>query len=309
MSWHRENGNLPEVRSRILLDYTLRIEDTRPEDQGNYICKGHNEGGNVSVSVKLSVYAIPTFIEAPSDVEVKDGATVKLPCRAQGRPHARIVWDRVGHTPTKSSIVSNDNLSPSLLDDNREEQLLTKAKIMSFRSKREHNESDVELDINKKMNNLSRTKREISLNHQINEDNVNTVFQIPDLYIDESNRDKRDPESSIIVSEFKQIMRDENQESYDKGLKRRRRRKKRDLLSSASASASVVSSSLVTSSNDIKISTRIKREDNDLSSDSTPILFFSTPSPTEANVLEVNDNGELILRDVTKSDQVCVLCI
>lgn len=58
VSWHRENGNLPEGRSRILLDNTLRIEDARPEDQGRYFCKGHNEGGNVTVSVRLYVYGM-----------------------------------------------------------------------------------------------------------------------------------------------------------------------------------------------------------------------------------------------------------
>lgn len=56
VAWQRENGILPEGRSRVLLDNTLRIEDTRPEDQGRYICKGYNEGGNVSVTVKLYVY-------------------------------------------------------------------------------------------------------------------------------------------------------------------------------------------------------------------------------------------------------------
>lgn len=40
----------------MLLDNTLRIEDARPEDQGRYICQAHNEGGNVSVAVKLYVY-------------------------------------------------------------------------------------------------------------------------------------------------------------------------------------------------------------------------------------------------------------
>lgn len=56
VTWNRDNGNLPEGRSRVLLDNTLRIEDARPEDQGQYICKAHNEGGNVSVAVKLYVY-------------------------------------------------------------------------------------------------------------------------------------------------------------------------------------------------------------------------------------------------------------
>lgn len=56
VAWVRDNGKLPEGRSRVLLDNTLRIEDARAEDQGRYICKGHNEGGNVSVAVKLYVY-------------------------------------------------------------------------------------------------------------------------------------------------------------------------------------------------------------------------------------------------------------
>lgn len=34
VTWQRENGNLPDGRSRILLDNTLRIENSRPEDQG-----------------------------------------------------------------------------------------------------------------------------------------------------------------------------------------------------------------------------------------------------------------------------------
>ena len=47
---------MPEGRSRILLDNTLRIEDARSEDEGRYICRGFNEGGNVSVTITLHVY-------------------------------------------------------------------------------------------------------------------------------------------------------------------------------------------------------------------------------------------------------------
>lgn len=56
VTWHREEGNLPEGRSRVLLDNTLRIEDARQEDQGKYYCKGYNEGGNVTVAVELYVF-------------------------------------------------------------------------------------------------------------------------------------------------------------------------------------------------------------------------------------------------------------
>lgn len=72
MAWVRDNGKLPEGRSRVLLDHTLRIEDARAEDQGRYICKGHNEGGNVSVAVKLYVYGKHKHINV---INIKDKET------------------------------------------------------------------------------------------------------------------------------------------------------------------------------------------------------------------------------------------
>lgn len=72
MAWVRDNGKLPEGRSRVLLDNTLRIEDARAEDQGRYICKGHNEGGNVSVAVKLYVYGKHKHINV---INIKDKET------------------------------------------------------------------------------------------------------------------------------------------------------------------------------------------------------------------------------------------
>lgn len=64
----------------MLLDNTLRIEDARAEDQGRYICKGHNEGGNVSVAVKLYVYGKHKHINV---INIKDKETFyrKSDCR------------------------------------------------------------------------------------------------------------------------------------------------------------------------------------------------------------------------------------
>lgn len=55
VSWLKENSKLPEIRSRILLDNTLLIEDVRTEDSGKYTCFGQNDGGNLTVSVTVSV--------------------------------------------------------------------------------------------------------------------------------------------------------------------------------------------------------------------------------------------------------------
>ncbi|XP_001849919.2 roundabout homolog 2 [Culex quinquefasciatus] len=95
VTWRKESGRLPEGRSRKLLDNTLRIEDARQDDEGKYICEGHNEGGNVTISVYLYVYEAPTFLEAPVDVVIREGEGITLPCRAKGRPTVRILWDRI----------------------------------------------------------------------------------------------------------------------------------------------------------------------------------------------------------------------
>ncbi|XP_065083087.1 roundabout homolog 2-like isoform X1 [Ochlerotatus camptorhynchus] len=104
VTWRKENGRLPEGRSRKLLDNTLRIEDARQDDEGKYICEGHNEGGNVTISVYLYVYEAPTFMEAPVDVVIREGEGITLPCRAKGRPGVRIFWDRIDKPHVNNSV-------------------------------------------------------------------------------------------------------------------------------------------------------------------------------------------------------------
>lgn len=213
--------------------------------------------------------ATPSFSEAPADVELKEGGTMKLPCRAQGRPKPRVIWDRVGNG--LSQQVSEE--ISQFLEEESQEELLAKAKIMSLRSKRERNESQL-LDAKQPTSTPNdsshdRTKRQIVIHS-----NNPTVKQIPELYIedDPSNRGNQEQNSNFVVSEFKQIMRDVNQETFDTNFRRKR------------------------SIDD--------NTDDNTSSDSTPILFFSTATPTESPSLEVNENGELVLRDVKKKDQV-----
>uniref|UniRef100_A0AAG5DL88 Roundabout n=1 Tax=Anopheles atroparvus TaxID=41427 RepID=A0AAG5DL88_ANOAO len=109
VTWRKESGRLPEGRSRKLLDNTLRIEDARQEDEGKYYCEGHNEGGNVTISVYLYVYEAPTFMEAPVDVVIREGESIMLPCRAKGRPGVRIFWDRIDRKHVDNSEQNEDD--------------------------------------------------------------------------------------------------------------------------------------------------------------------------------------------------------
>lgn len=149
-----------------------------------------------------------------------------------------------------------------------------------------------------------RSKREKNItseNVRIKRDVVFTLSsqgpQIPDLYLGDINRNKRNQNEDFILSEFKQIMRDEHQESYDKAFRKKRQIDENDFKML------------------IKRKKRIKREeeeeidddedDDDLSpSDPTPLLFFSTVSPTESTSLEISETGELIIREAALKDQV-----
>lgn len=213
----------------------------------------------------FSCTASPSFIEAPSDVEINEGGTVKLPCRAQGRPKTRIVWDRV-----RSSISTQTEEITQFLDEEIIPEDLAKSKILSFRSKRDANSNGPTITKNTNPNSDSGDGSE--------ED------RIPDLYIDDGQyRNKRGEFSNFLLSEFNQVMRDSNEATYDSSI-----RKKRNV-----------------DEDDADV-------DNDAgavnSADTVPVLFFSTQAPIDAPRLEVNDNGELILRDVTKKDEGWYAC-
>lgn len=140
---------------------------------------------------RISFLASPSFIEAPTDVEVKEGGSVKLPCRAQGRPKPRIIWDRIGSTVLQTQQQINDEVAHFLEKDTQEE-LLAKAKIMSLRSKRS-------IDAN------SRAKSKKNALVSAIDSNSSRL-----AYFNVMARNKRNGKSHVVNSDFEQIMRDEN---------------------------------------------------------------------------------------------------
>lgn len=174
-------------------------------------------------------------------MEVNEGGSVKLPCRAQGRPKPRIIWDRIGNAAV-SKLQHQHQMNSKItqyLEKDTQEDLLAKAKIMSLR-----------------------TKRSIPLNKP----------QIPT----ENNENPKRRRA------FDQIMRDENQEIMQNLL-----RKKRQI------------NDIDDDADDDMIG-----NDDDQTPDAIPILVFSTQAPQEVSRLQVTDDGELILLDVTERDKV-----
>lgn len=249
--------------------------------------------------------ATPSFIEAPTDVEIAEGKTIQLPCRAQGRPRARIIWDRIGSVllhqnqqqqqRVQEPRASDNADAPNMNDGDVQEEMLAKAKIMSLRSKRAKNDN--------KMSN--RNKRHAAFDNHIN------IDRGPDLYyVDYDNDDENyngygqriETTNNFIRSEFQQIMRDQNQYTFNMNF---RRRKKRD------TNAVDIENNDEIDGVEGGINNIVDGGTNDMNTNAPntiPILFFSTSPPQEATRLEVNENGELILRDVSKRDQGWYAC-
>lgn len=250
--------------------------------------------------------APPTFIEAPSDIEIAEGKTIQLPCRAEGRPKARILWDRIGsmlnnHNQHLQELRPSENVeSHSLHEDNMHDEILAKAKIMSLRSKRANNGDEM----------FKRSKR-----HVVHDNHIN-VERVPELYIADDNdddddanideyigRDKRNEvTNNLIRSEFQQIMRDQNQNTYDLNFRQRKRRDTNTVEVETDDDTDGIEDGTNTAVDGGTIEVNTNPPSN------IPILFFSTPPPLEATRLEVNENGELILRDVSKRDQGWYAC-
>ncbi|KAG9482125.1 hypothetical protein GDO78_011038 [Eleutherodactylus coqui] len=94
----------PEYAGRATLHdkASLRIDQTRSQDQGWYECKvlmleqQYDTFHNGSW-VHLTVNAPPTFTETPPQyLEVKDGSSVTLTCTAFGNPKPTVTWLREG---------------------------------------------------------------------------------------------------------------------------------------------------------------------------------------------------------------------
>ncbi|VDK33402.1 unnamed protein product [Taenia asiatica] len=91
--WRRENGqHIPEDRSVLRDDKSLRIFQVRPEDAGTYLCQAKNEAGSIDASAKLVVLSPPSFTITPTDTTVAEGKKAIFNCQASGSPRPYIRW-------------------------------------------------------------------------------------------------------------------------------------------------------------------------------------------------------------------------
>ncbi|NXH35180.1 IGS10 protein, partial [Myiagra hebetior] len=100
MAWTLPGGRVldrPQVSGRHLLleNGTLVIRAAAAHDTGNYVCRAHNDAGDSSLTVPVTVTAYAPRIvgRAPPAIHTMPGAAVQLHCVALGIPKPEITWE------------------------------------------------------------------------------------------------------------------------------------------------------------------------------------------------------------------------
>lgn len=74
-------------------EVTLTIDETIPDDQGEYTIKVTNDKGIASSSAEATiVLEAPTFIEGPADVDTSFTKTAEFTCTVAGKPMPTVTW-------------------------------------------------------------------------------------------------------------------------------------------------------------------------------------------------------------------------
>ncbi|XP_043241090.1 roundabout homolog 2-like [Amphibalanus amphitrite] len=94
--WKRVGAELPVGRVLVTDEKSLRIDDIRLGDEGEYFCRAENAVGSVTGSARLSVTAPPKITTRATIAESDISEPVALDCRAEGRPTPIVYWLKEG---------------------------------------------------------------------------------------------------------------------------------------------------------------------------------------------------------------------
>ncbi|XP_061682637.1 immunoglobulin superfamily member 10 [Syngnathoides biaculeatus] len=121
ISWKHlssSTGNTVTIKGRmgkleLLSNGTLSIQNTNIKDHGQYICVAENDHGSDKLIVTLSVVAYPSRILEPKTREIKShaGNTVKIECKADGRPTPTISWILANGTQIREQSTPDGRVS------------------------------------------------------------------------------------------------------------------------------------------------------------------------------------------------------
>ncbi|KAH0956722.1 hypothetical protein HN011_007833 [Eciton burchellii] len=95
-NWTRRDSTLPRGAYTMNYNRVLIIPRVRVEDQGEYVCRVHNDRLSIENSVQLTVQAAPNFTIPLVDKHMDNRADLTWTCEAFGIPDVTYNWFRNG---------------------------------------------------------------------------------------------------------------------------------------------------------------------------------------------------------------------
>uniref|UniRef100_A0A8C8S4Q0 Heparan sulfate proteoglycan 2 n=1 Tax=Pelusios castaneus TaxID=367368 RepID=A0A8C8S4Q0_9SAUR len=109
LEWFGRSGVIS--RQAVIQGGILRFPAVEPSDESEYLCRVRNSAGQHVARAILQVHSasVPEVQVSPEWVEVQEGSTVRLYCRAAGSPTATITWEKQGGSlPSQSRTERTD---------------------------------------------------------------------------------------------------------------------------------------------------------------------------------------------------------
>uniref|UniRef100_UPI0035900F1F hemicentin-1 n=1 Tax=Myxine glutinosa TaxID=7769 RepID=UPI0035900F1F len=105
LTWSKDGSTLPMKGDnyKIIPSGSIDIEAVQAQDAGRYTCMASNLVGVAQRHVTLEVQDSPVIHPFPHTVDVLQGDTISLPCKAFGRPEPTLNWQREGHRIQESN--------------------------------------------------------------------------------------------------------------------------------------------------------------------------------------------------------------
>ncbi|XP_022916883.1 limbic system-associated membrane protein-like [Onthophagus taurus] len=89
------NANLPGIPGFSGGSYSLELKHVRPQDAGDYVCQiGTMEPREITHTLEILVPPRIHYVSHTGSLDVLQGATVKMECRASGNPVPTVAWTR-----------------------------------------------------------------------------------------------------------------------------------------------------------------------------------------------------------------------
>ncbi|XP_041425839.1 basement membrane-specific heparan sulfate proteoglycan core protein isoform X10 [Xenopus laevis] len=113
VTWSKVGSRLPS--DAVISGGTLRIEQVKQSDAGQYRCTVANDVGEVQSHVILHVQSVPQIAAQPEMKEITAGSTAVFPCLASGFPVPDITWSKLeGELPIDHQMENNVLTIPSV---------------------------------------------------------------------------------------------------------------------------------------------------------------------------------------------------